>query len=254
MEKIGKYQMQAESFHCDFTHHLQMGYLGNYMLNAADFHSTDRGFGMRYLFTLQRTWVLSRLCIEMEDMPEQYSHFTMETWVESAMKYFTKRNFCLTDDSTGKVYGYGRSIWALIDLTTRQPLDILEVNDGDVMKWVVPEKECPIAVPGRVKMSKYAEYVRSVETRYSDVDVNSHINSIKYMEHILNLFDIEFYKNYRFKRFDIAYVAESHFGDTLKFYKERVSDYELAIRITRSSVSSPDEVEVVRCLVKYVER
>ena len=105
MEKIGKYQMQAESFHCDFTHHLQMGYLGNYMLNAADFHSTDRGFGMRYLFTLQRTWVLSRLCIEMEDMPEQYSHFTMETWVESAMKYFTKRNFCLTDDSTGKVYG-----------------------------------------------------------------------------------------------------------------------------------------------------
>ena len=83
MEKIGKYQMQAESFHCDFTHHLQMGYLGNYMLNAADFHSTDRGFGMRYLFTLQRTWVLSRLCIEMEDMPEQYSHFTMETWVES---------------------------------------------------------------------------------------------------------------------------------------------------------------------------
>ena len=85
---------------------------------------------MRYLFTLQRTWVLSRLCIEMEDMPEQYSHFTMETWVESAMKYFTKRNFCLTDDSTGKVYGYGRSIWALIDLTTRQPLDILEdLND-----------------------------------------------------------------------------------------------------------------------------
>ena len=63
--------MCAEPFHCDFTHKLQMGHLGNNMLNAADFHSTEREFGMRYLNTLNKTWVLSRLCIEMDVMPEQ---------------------------------------------------------------------------------------------------------------------------------------------------------------------------------------
>lgn len=246
--------MFAESFHCDFNHQLQMGYLGNYMLNAADYHSTDRGFGMRYLFTQKRTWVLSRLCIEMEDMPQQYSHFTMETWVESAMRYFTKRNFKVTDKETGRALGYGRSIWALIDLDTRQPMDIMAVNDGDVVNWIVDDKECPIDVPGRVKMGKDAELVRSIVTRYSDVDVNGHINSVKYMEHILNLFDLDFYKNYQFKRFDIAYVAESHFGDTLNFYKEDISENEQAIRITRSSEVENNEVEVVRCLVRFVKR
>ena len=49
MDKVGKYQFMAEPFHCDFSGRLFMGHLGNHMLNAADFHSTDRGFGMRYL-------------------------------------------------------------------------------------------------------------------------------------------------------------------------------------------------------------
>lgn len=254
MDKIGRYEMQAESFHCDFNHRLQMGYLGNYMLNAADFHSTDRGFGMRYLFTQNKTWVLSRLCIEMDEMPEQYSHFVMETWVESAMRYFTKRNFSVADSKTGKVLGYGRSVWALIDLGSRQPTDILSVNDGDVNNWVVEDKECPIASPGRVKMSKDAVFLRSIETRYSDVDVNGHINSVKYMEHILNLFDLDFYKNYTFRRFDIAYVAESHFGDVLNFYQEKTGENEMAVRITKSSSTNGDETEVVRCMLKYGKR
>ena len=71
MEKIGKYPFMAEPFHCDFNGRIFMGHLGNHMLNAADFHSTDRGFGMQYLMSIQRAWVLSRLAIEMTEMPAQ---------------------------------------------------------------------------------------------------------------------------------------------------------------------------------------
>ena len=104
----------AEPFHCDFAGRLFMGHMGNHMLNAADFHSSARGFGMKYLMTINRSWVLSRLAIEMEEMPVQYTKFNVETWVESAMRYFTSRNFAVTGKD-GKVYGYGRSIWAMID-------------------------------------------------------------------------------------------------------------------------------------------
>ena len=55
MDKVGKYQFLAEPFHCDFSKRLFMGHLGNHMLNAADFHSTDRGFGMQYLMTIERS-------------------------------------------------------------------------------------------------------------------------------------------------------------------------------------------------------
>ena len=95
MDKIGRYEFLAEPFHCDFSGRLFMGHLGNHLLNAADFHSTDRGFGMKYLLGIHRSWVLSRLAIEMNEMPEMYTKFNVETWVESAMKYFTSRNFAI---------------------------------------------------------------------------------------------------------------------------------------------------------------
>ena len=86
MHKIGTYNFTAEPFHCDFSGRMFLGHLGNQMLNAADFHSTDRGFGMKYMMTINRSWVLSRLAIEMEEMPGQHEQYTIETWVESAMR------------------------------------------------------------------------------------------------------------------------------------------------------------------------
>lgn len=74
MDKTGTYEFIAEPFHCDFSGRMFLGQLGNQMLNAADFHSTDRGFGMKYLMTINRSWVLSRLAIEMTEMPGQHEH------------------------------------------------------------------------------------------------------------------------------------------------------------------------------------
>lgn len=217
LSKIGHYPFMAEPFHCDFNGRLFMGHLGNHMLNAADFHSTDRGFGMQYLMGINRAWVLSRLAIEIEEMPKQYTKFFVDTWVESAMRYFTNRNFKVTDADNGKVYGYGRSIWAMIDTETRQPTDILSIHDGSINQWIDKDNPCPIDKGGRVKMSDAAEYVRTIDTYYNDVDINGHINSVKYIEHILDLWSLEWYREHQIKRFEIAYVAEAHAGDKLNF-------------------------------------
>lgn len=85
LDKVGRYEFLSEPFHCDFSSHLFMGHLGNHLLNAADFHSNDRGFGMNYLMPRHKTWVLSRLAIEMTEMPKSYDRFVVETWCESAM-------------------------------------------------------------------------------------------------------------------------------------------------------------------------
>lgn len=252
MEKVGKYLFMAEPFHCDFSHRLFMGHLGNHLLNAADFHSTDRDFGMTYLNPIHKTWVLSRLAVEMDEMPMQYTKFNVETWVESAMKYFTNRNFCVVGED-GKVYGYGRSVWAMIDTETRQPQDILEIHDGEIVNWIETEKECPIEKSSRVKMSDKAVLVREIDTYYNDVDVNGHVNSIKYIEHILDLFSIDFYRENKIKRFEIAYVAESYGGDRLSFWQEQTGDNEYCIRITKLSEDGEKTIEVCRCKVVFVK-
>ena len=232
MDKVGSYEFLAEPFHCDFSQRLFMGHLGNHMLNAADFHSSARGFGMKYLMTINRSWVLSRLAIEMDEMPVQYTKFRVETWVESAMRYFTSRNFRVvaplqqegTGEVTEKVYGYGRSIWAMIDTESRQPTDIFSIDNGAINNWIVKDKECPIDKGGRVKMSDDAQFVRTIDTYYNDVDINGHINSVKYIEHVLDLWDLDWYRDHQIRRFEIAYVAEAHAGDRLSFYIESVEE------------------------------
>ena len=246
MNKIGTYEFIAEPFHCDFSGRMFLGHLGNQMLNAADFHSTDRGFGMKYLMTIKRSWVLSRLAIEMEEMPAQYERFTIETWVESAMKFFTSRNFCVSDGQ-GRVYGYGRSIWAMIDTETRQPSDIYSIDNGAINDWIVDDKPCPIEKGGRVKMSDDAELIRSIEVNYNDIDINGHVNSVKYIEHVLDLWDVAWYGEHSLKRFEIAYVAETHQGDRMNFYREQVADNEFCVRLTKTDVLTQKETEVCRC-------
>ena len=111
--KIGTYQFVAEPFHVDFNGRLTMGVLGNHLLNCAGFHASDRGFGIATLNEDNYTWVLSRLAIELDEMPYQYEKFSVQTWVENVYRLFTDRNFAVIDKE-GKKIGYARSVWAMI--------------------------------------------------------------------------------------------------------------------------------------------
>lgn len=252
LPKIGKYHFVAEPFHCDFTTHLFIGHLGNNLLNAADFHSNDRGYGVNYLNSVNKTWVLSRLSVELDEIPAIYEDFVVETWIDSVMRYFTNRNFKITNKD-GYVYGYGKSIWAMIDTTTRQPVDILKTSNETISEYLEADYANPIKKSSRVKLDDDLKLQQSILTTYSDIDINGHVNSIKYIEHILDLFPIEYYKKYRIKKFDIAYIIESHNNDKLNFYTNIDSINEcnnaVSVRVTKSG--SEDEKEVCRCQITF---
>jgi len=252
LPKIGSYEFLCEPFHCDFSFHLFAGCLGNHMLNTADYHSNERDFGMHYLGPRNKTWVLSRLAIEVVEMPKAYDRFIIDTWVESAMRYFTNRNFVVTAKEDGRDLAYGKSVWAMIDTETRQPQDILSVHDGDIANYIESERQCPIGKLSRVKMSKEAEKCHEVTATYSDTDYNGHVNSLKYIDHILDIYSLEFYKTHTIKRLDIAYVAESYCGDVLSFYREEDTDGGIMVSVRKKNDELEEEVEVVRCKLTFV--
>ena len=226
--KIGTYQFVAEPFHVDFTGRLTLGVLGNHLLNCAGFHAAERGFGMATVNEENYTWVLSRLAIEMEEMPAQYESFSIDTWVEDVYRLFTNRNYAIRDKD-GRPIGYARSVWAMINMHTRKPIDLLSVNGGSIRDFIC-DAPCPIDTPSRIKVDT-GEETASLRAKYSDIDVNGHVNSIRYIEHILDLFPLDMFRTQRVRRFEMAYVAESYYNDTLSFYLEGESgSYAAAIR------------------------
>ena len=250
LPKVGAYKFQVEPFHCDFSNRLFPGHLGNGMLNAADYHSSDRGYGVAELNKNRKTWVLSRFAIEILDMPKAYDKVEVQTWVESAKKFFTSRNYAVISRDGAKAYAYGRSIWVMINIDTRQPTDIYSVHDGLIEKYVETEKDCPIAPPERVVIGQDLELAREINIYYNDIDINGHLNSVKYIDHVLDLFDIDYCRTHQLRRIDIAYVAEAHAGDVVRLYKAQVAEDEYVVKMTKKAER---EVEIVRCRVKFVK-
>ena len=241
---IDSHPFFVEPFHVDFTGRIFLGVLGNHMLNAAGNHSQRRGWGIGALNETRHTWVLSRLAIEMNEMPRQYEHCEVRTWVKSVMRYFTNRNFSI-HRADGTPLGYARSVWAMIDLETRQPCNLLTLYDGDILNYIVEEDQslplggagkgafCPIEGHTSFRFRE-PQLLRTIDTYYSDVDINGHINSIKYIEHILDLFPKERFEQQSIHRFEIAYKAESYLGDRLSFYEQVIEGNETDIEVRKT--------------------
>lgn len=228
--KVGTYHFVAEPFHVDFTGRLTMGVLGNQLLNAAGFHATERGFGIARLNEEEHTWVLSRLAIELDEMPYQYEPFSIDTWVENVYRLFTDRNFAILNKD-GKTLGYARSVWAMISTVTRKPADLMALHDGCIADYIC-DRPCPIEKPSRIKV-KSTEPVATLVVKYSDIDINGHFNSVRYIEHILDIFPLEMFREKCVRRFEIAYMAESYFGETLAFYMDQeagTDSYDIEVR------------------------
>lgn len=216
-----EYWFEVEPFHTDFKGHLSYGVLGNHLLNVADISANNKSIGFDVLSKERCAWVLSRLVIEMNRMPQRDEKFCIETWVENVYRLFTDRNFAISDENE-EIIGYARSVWAMINLDTRKPLDLLSIHEGRVAEYLC-DRPCPIDKPTRLKIANDVAS-ETIKVKYGDIDINGHVNSIRYIEHILDVFPVSIYKDKRVKRFEIAYIAESVSGDSLSFYVDDRGD------------------------------
>ena len=262
LPKKGSYSFKIEQYQCNVRKMLRFSFLVNTMLSSADYHSTERGFGTDYLNSIGKTWVLSRLAVEMNRIPSRHEVITVETWVEKVHPLFTNRNFRMSIQSTGEVLGWGRSVWAMIDTTTRHPADLMEIKDGRIMDFVTPPDhpdfiEVPITKPVRIQMED-AALAREVPTFFSDVDFNGHINSMRYLDHILDLFPLDWHRKNNIKRLDIAYIAEGRPEVPIRIYRnipsenkeDNTTDY--GFKILQKLPENNEETEACRLRLRTV--
>jgi acyl-ACP thioesterase len=233
--KLGSFKFHIESYTCDFTEKATLSGIGGYILDVASRHAEERGFGYGDVSKDNVAWVLSRLSIKMDSYPDFNRTIRIETWVEGVERFFTRRCFCIYDED-GTILGYARSIWAAINIETRRPIDIASWRP-DLAEYAIPEKECPVEKFSKIPALEEVEPSMGYSVRYSDIDINKHMNSIKYIEHIVNVFDLDIFREKIIHKFEIVYLAEGIFGDKLKLYKQEISPEEFLIDTKRGDES-----------------
>ncbi|MBD5214097.1 MAG: hypothetical protein HDS75_04655 [Bacteroidales bacterium] len=207
--------------------------------DTATLHSSALKAGPRDLKEIGLTWVLSRLTMEFDSFPSMDCEFTVETWVESINRHFTERAFRIKDGD-GNTIGNVRTIWTAMDIKTRRTADITVL-----MSHVTPTPGvCPVKRQSKIQAVTDPDLIRRHRFSYCDIDFNRHVNSTRYIETILNDRKVEFFDSHSIIRFEIAYLSEIHYDDTVEI--ARHSDGTTStIEILR------DGAPVTRCRIEY---
>lgn len=250
-EKIETLSLCVQPFATDFQQRWSWPSLANALLNAAEAHASRRGFGMRDAQRNNYAWVLSRLAIDMGRIPTAFQPVEVTTWVKSIFHFFTNRCFAFRS-ADGTALGYGHSVWALIDTRTRQPLPISQLPGDPLPRYVEPSLPCPVGEMGRVRPVADAAFQRTIRVTYGDIDFNGHVNSVRYIAHILDLFPQADYEGRRnVRRVEVSYIAESRYGDTLSFFVRRLDSDNHEVEIRKNHAADQQGTVVVRAKVQF---
>ncbi|MDU1905734.1 MAG: thioesterase [Dysgonomonas sp.] len=213
---VGIFKYSIDAYLSDFRGKATLPMLGGFMLQAATRHAEERGFGYSNMTGQKKVWVLTRMNIVMNSYPKNDTEINLHTWITDVNKLFTERCFAF-EDHEGNYFGFARSLWAAIDLETRRPTNLLEMEG---LNDYITGKPCPIAPASKIPLLKDAELSNSFEVKYSDIDINKHLNSIKYIEHFVDTFPLNMYEGKEIHGFEINYITEGQYGTTLDICKK----------------------------------
>jgi len=226
--KIGRYDFAIESAACDFEGKAPLTYLCSLLLTAAGLHADDKSFGFTQLAKQNKAWVISRIGLYVNHYPQHEEIIHVETWIENIEKYFTRRCFAVLDKDNKEI-GYAQTIWAAIDMQTRRPCNIADLG-SNIMDYLGADKSFPVKKMGKIgAVDKEALFLHS--PKYSDIDINKHFNSVKYIEHMLDMFDFKVFESKMIRSFEIVYLAEALPENVLAFHWEQESDNQFLVDI-----------------------
>ena len=202
------YEYEIKYQEVDAQKKLRLFNLENYLLEVAGTVADELGFGIRTLHPRGLTWILTRLSVEMFELPTYCQKVRFETWIESNVHMLSTRDFRIyTGD---KLIGQCKSVWAVLDMNKREIVNCFDEPifegsvDGEVLEMT------------RVRMTTIPEATGIMPHRivYSDIDYNGHCNSCRYLQAMTDAYLPDYYG--KTVRLDINYSKEAMAGEELQ--------------------------------------
>lgn len=226
MDKIRTDNYNIHSYEIDATGRLTLPNLGRYMQESAWKHAEHLGVGFSSLIKRNLVWVLAQQRIRIIKYPRWGEQVRIQTWPSAMDKRFYYRDFSILVG--GEEVGTATTAWVVLDVKARRRADIqLDLNiDYNSMERVFTDRPQPV-----LALQK-ADWSSRLNVRYGDLDVNDHVNNVKYIEWILEGFDREFHRERQVADITVNYLAEARYGDeiTIDHQKNTASDYLHSLR------------------------
>ena len=174
-------------------------------------------------------WVITRMNVEIKSLPKCDEEITVCTYPGKDMAMLYPRYFFIID-SKGEVIVRSSSIWALIDNNTRRV-----IVDRDVISKLPEEKhEDQLPLPEKISLPEDSRFIEKRTIHYSDLDFNSHMNNVRYVELLTDTHDSSFYKNHHIKSINLNYMKEIKEKEAVEIFTDASNPETISVNVNGS--------------------
>lgn len=188
------------------------------LVHTAELHAAREHFGVE---TLQReglTWILNRIAIRYSSPLRTDLPFEIETGILETHRISSLRGFLIRQQA--EVIASSLSKWSVLDLESRRPVEIPEkirqcMGRGRLEGDFLPSLKGQVVPPIFTERHRRV-YSRTV--RYSDLDLNGHVNSAVWLSMALDALPLQRWDSQTLTSLDIHFASEAHPADQLEVF------------------------------------
>jgi acyl-ACP thioesterase len=209
----------------DFTNRLRIDSLFILLQDTAAAHADKLNLGYKALIDHNFAWVLSWVKVEVDFLPRFGEEIKIKTWPKKKYKLYSLRDFYIYNAS-GQIITKATTAWLPINLKTKRIIDTSSLPAPINYQ----EKETAInELPHKISEPDKKEFIFSKKMRYTDLDLNQHVNNIQYIELIMDSFSKQQYESFQMKNIEINFISESKYDDEIEVYKSKEDSEESGI-------------------------
>ena len=206
-----KEQIQVPSHAVDLYGRIKFYHICYYLFDIASRHAHSLHWGYDDLQEQEQYWVLSRLHVKMLKYPGMHDSIILETWPKGISRLFALRDFIFSS-AKGETICLATTAWLIVDAATGRPVrinDFSKLYNFDTGRHSIKE------VPGKLPVVDVPEQSREISAAYSDLDINRHVTSGKYIEWVQNCFDAGAYEKTSIREFRMNFLSETRYGENI---------------------------------------
>ena len=192
----------------------------NYLQEVAGNHATELGVAVDHLFRKNMTWVLSRLHVQVFRFPFWREEIKIETWPSGRQSKFATRDFLILDQKH-RILVRATSSWMILDLKTQKPIVMPAFMD----EIRLPDRKRAIDDDfPKITSPENPTLERRFDVRLSDLDINQHVNNVKYIEWAIESVPLDIWKEKILSELEISFRAETKYGEGIIIKTEQNDD------------------------------
>ena len=237
-----------------------------YILEATDVNSADRLKNSRLLAIMQEIagehsallgadrsaleerklfWAVIRHRVQITRLPQSGESIRVCTWPMPTTRTAYPRA-TVAYDADGNELFRGISLWILMDMTTRAM--VLPGKSGVEVAGSLQGNE--LTLPGSLLPQKLPN--REDRTvRFTDLDLNGHMNNCRYLEWVDDLLPAEFHRTHSPKQLLVCYLSEAREAEKMEVCWEVSEQSVLRVDAQRSGEVSAGHSRVFAAQVQF---